>query len=428
VTDQETNPLVIREALSWHLPMIMRRLDVYMGKYDKYPEVTYIDDDLAKTIDIIAKKLSLKLPSSFYSLSLGETITRKEALDISDRILETAEKERIETAESETAGDNDFNVNYVKVEMQGRQPKFIYSLDKSINAHISFKDVKTGFTIYSLDGFITKEVEYWAILNALLEHYSGVTMSINGRDIYTINGEYHKDNIITTKGFFTNPHDNSSWYTYYEVFIRGEYRGENCDVEPGDVVLDLGANYGFFTKYAVEHGASKVYAVEPVPQTLYYLKKNVENDPVEIIEYAIANKTGEEIINLYSGSTVATLKNVDDGQIDKYSGEITVKTININEMLQKYNIEKVDFLKFDIEGGEYALFDNIDPNFLAGISKLAGEFHKVHNEQPWGRYVDQLRSLGFQVQLDDVDPSGKTVRMIAWKEKSQQKIGVRGKM
>ena len=42
----EMNPLVIKEALSWQMPVFMRPLPVYMGKYDNNPLVTYLDDDI----------------------------------------------------------------------------------------------------------------------------------------------------------------------------------------------------------------------------------------------------------------------------------------------------------------------------------------------------------------------------------------------
>jgi hypothetical protein len=49
----ELNPLSIKEALSYKLPSIFRRLDTYLDTYDEYDLVTYIDDDIYKTKQII---------------------------------------------------------------------------------------------------------------------------------------------------------------------------------------------------------------------------------------------------------------------------------------------------------------------------------------------------------------------------------------
>ena len=53
----ELNPLVIKEALSYNLPSIFRKLPTYLDKYDDNPLVTYIDGDNTKTKDLILEKV-----------------------------------------------------------------------------------------------------------------------------------------------------------------------------------------------------------------------------------------------------------------------------------------------------------------------------------------------------------------------------------
>lgn len=45
---------------------------------------------------------------------------------------------------------------------------------------------------------------------------------------------------------------------------------------PGITILDVGANIGAFTVWLARHGAWRVVAVEPVPQTMLYLKANLD--------------------------------------------------------------------------------------------------------------------------------------------------------
>jgi glycosyltransferase involved in cell wall biosynthesis len=54
----ELNPLSIKEALSYSLPCLFRRLHTFMDTYDNNPLVTYITDDLKKTKQILLEKLS----------------------------------------------------------------------------------------------------------------------------------------------------------------------------------------------------------------------------------------------------------------------------------------------------------------------------------------------------------------------------------
>lgn len=48
--DRETNPLVLKEALSWNMPVFMYNLDVYMGKYDNEQTITYLSEDFNQNI------------------------------------------------------------------------------------------------------------------------------------------------------------------------------------------------------------------------------------------------------------------------------------------------------------------------------------------------------------------------------------------
>ena len=53
----ELNPLSIREALSYGLPSIFRKLPSYLDTYDTNPLVTYIDDNLYTTKNLIFERL-----------------------------------------------------------------------------------------------------------------------------------------------------------------------------------------------------------------------------------------------------------------------------------------------------------------------------------------------------------------------------------
>jgi hypothetical protein len=53
----ELNPLSIKEALSYKIPSIFRKLHTYLDTYDNNDLVTYIDDDIKQTKRIILEKL-----------------------------------------------------------------------------------------------------------------------------------------------------------------------------------------------------------------------------------------------------------------------------------------------------------------------------------------------------------------------------------
>jgi glycosyltransferase involved in cell wall biosynthesis len=55
----ELNPLVVKESLSYKLPVIMRKLHTYENTYDNNNLITFIDNNLEKTKSIILEKLKL---------------------------------------------------------------------------------------------------------------------------------------------------------------------------------------------------------------------------------------------------------------------------------------------------------------------------------------------------------------------------------
>jgi FkbM family methyltransferase len=88
--------------------------------------------------------------------------------------------------------------------------------------------------------------------------------------------------------------DGYDYPIFWEIFINGDYEQEpSCVVENGDVVLDIGANKGFFTLNALQKGASKVYSVEPVKESFEQIKKLINDFPnVKPINKAISETNG----------------------------------------------------------------------------------------------------------------------------------------
>ncbi|SFX04063.1 methyltransferase, FkbM family [Thermoactinomyces sp. DSM 45891] len=119
--------------------------------------------------------------------------------------------------------------------------------------------------------------------------------------------------------------------------------------------LDFGAFLGPTVLYAA-HRAKHVYAVEPDPVAFGELKINVcLNAPiaskVTLINSAMSGETGTS--RLYSrgafGYAVSSLMpTISDDSCE-------VQCITIADLMNQYNIRDVNFVKMDIEGGEYAL-------------------------------------------------------------------------
>jgi len=154
----------------------------------------------------------------------------------------------------------------------------------------------------------------------------------------------------------------SDWYVnaaIKEIFEDNIYE-RIFQVEEGDVVVDLGASLGPFTYSILPKNPKQCFVVEPLSYHVEVLKKNVGRENVKIIQGAITDKKKIEI----------SWDNISE----------SVPTFSFKEFLDDNNIEKIDFLKCDCEGGEYDVFQPSNIEFLKTVPKIVTEFHLRDDE------------------------------------------------
>lgn len=124
------------------------------------------------------------------------------------------------------------------------------------------------------------------------------------------------------------------------------------EIKKGDIVLDLGANIGYYTlllaRLVGEEG--KVFAFEPDPTNFSWLEKNVEMNGyknVVLIPKAVSNKTGK--IRLYLSQRNRADHRIYDSQDGRQS--IEIETVRLDDYFKDYG-GKIDFIKMDIQGAE----------------------------------------------------------------------------
>ena len=134
----------------------------------------------------------------------------------------------------------------------------------------------------------------------------------------------------------------------YHIFYHG------LEIEPGDVVLDIGACEGMFTvMMASQFPQIRVVSYEPVPRTFYKLVRNIGMNGVTNVEpfnIGVGGKPGAmEFImgqNEYSGGSSGVMT-FDPRLHEKV--EVEIKTLD--EILAQF--PRVKLMKMDIEGMEY---------------------------------------------------------------------------
>ena len=136
-----------------------------------------------------------------------------------------------------------------------------------------------------------------------------------------------------------------------EVYEPLETELVKKEIKKGDVVIDIGANVGYYTlifaKLVGDEG--KVYAFEPEPYNFNLLKKNIEiNGYKNIIleQKGISNKNGKTILYIGAQGTGGH-SFADDGT----RTPIDIEIVYLDDYFKDYE-GKIDFIKMDIEGAE----------------------------------------------------------------------------
>jgi FkbM family methyltransferase len=141
-----------------------------------------------------------------------------------------------------------------------------------------------------------------------------------------------------------------------EVKIYGT--GEQ-DVQAGDVVLDCGANVGVFTREALDHGASKIIGIEPAPENLEVYRRNFKDEIAagRVVVYPKGVWDKDDVLTLHvdANNTAADTFVLNRKET---TSEIKVPLTTIDKMVAELKLDRVDYIKMDIEGAE--------PNALRG--------------------------------------------------------------
>ncbi len=167
------------------------------------------------------------------------------------------------------------------------------------------------------------------------------------------------------------------------LFTTGSYEINETNfvskiVKPGWVIIDAGANFGW---YAVRFARlvqpdGKVHAFEPVPETHRELVANVNlNRCANLAAYNIALGSIQGTVSMFVPNirfgAGAASQFLDGGK------KLVVPMLKLDDFLGQHQIAHIDFIKADIEGGELNLLRGAEeilakcrPNILLEISDI----------------------------------------------------------
>lgn len=174
-----------------------------------------------------------------------------------------------------------------------------------------------------------------------------------------------------------------------EVWTRNDYRVDLATGLSG-TVIDVGANIGAFTVLASLAGAERVVAIEPQADNFERLRHHVALNmlPGEVLLHQAAVAPPDvrhvQIVGEGGGAQISRMPI----QLRDPAMEPWVNALDLHLLIDEY--APVSFLKVDIEGGEYPVFNALDVRQLAYVDRIAMEWHG-----PTSPHLDWLRGDEF---------------------------------
>ena len=225
------------------------------------------------------------------------------------------------------------------------------------------------------------------------------------------------------------PHEQVNfWWSYFPASFhpdRGvlEYWGDDIGdlrflwkyLRPGMTFLDVGAYHGVYSVVAAKKlgRAGRVIAFEPSSRERQRMQLHLRQNKIESVTlepYALAAEEGKApLAVVVDGFT--TMNSLRTPPIDHPTKRVIVDTISLDAYLDRKQIDRVDLLKIDTEGGEVEAFRGADrllrgfrPVIICEVLDLV--------TRAWGYAAAEIMSLlqTYDYEWFDILSDGSTAR------------------
>ncbi len=205
----------------------------------------------------------------------------------------------------------------------------------------------------------------------------------------------HKITVGNNDIFYYSPSGENTIYGGLSCLKEDKWNISKIVFQTNDVVLDIGCNVGVLSIFlAATNPTIRVLSFDVNPIAVTCLKFGIiKNRLLNIEPFNFGISINNKQIHCFSNKTDITCSCVDGLQPNSHSTDFLSRLISIEEVFDSHvlKIEKVKYLKMDIEGGEFEIFYHLfekRPDILDKIEYLHCEIHNFEDKNP-----DKLKSL-----------------------------------
>ena len=174
-------------------------------------------------------------------------------------------------------------------------------------------------------------------------------------------------------------------------------------VREGDIVIDVGAHIGVFTRKPLQLGAEQVVAIEPYPQNVECLRRNfakeIESGRVVVVASGAWNE--KATLALHIGDSSAWNSFVHPMGADR----LDVLVRSIDDILAELGLPSIDFIKIDVEGAEVEVVQGAAQILQTHKPRLMVDVHQGSSRWESLPAVIQDAQAGYQISCGPCQPS-----------------------
>ena len=180
------------------------------------------------------------------------------------------------------------------------------------------------------------------------------------------------------------------------------------------VVVDVGANAGYFNMLLLsKRPDAQVYAYEAIQANYELFQQNIEQNRgldkhIRLHHQAVTGQPMDHIVLFKEDdgeNSVTASVYSDFEQHNKQS--VTVPAISLEQLVDKNNLSRIDFLKLDCEGSEYPILYDSPKSLWPKITSMFVEVHPMDKDKRNFDYLTKfLEENGYAVRSAAVAVNG----------------------
>lgn len=211
--------------------------------------------------------------------------------------------------------------------------------------------IRIGLIRTESDQFQEKVLNAYSVFNTMSK--------LTGINSVSFNNGKCVINLVDQRKYIFNPFIRAS--RLYSVPKTGTFEKKETEyltglIHEGFVCIDIGASFGWYTIILSKLVGQKghIYAFEPLPENYSVLVENIkENQLKNVTTFTVALGDTKKSAKLYLPD-VGVSGSLKLHKFRNNYDEINCEIDTFDSIVEKECIEKIDFIKADIEGGEYA--------------------------------------------------------------------------